>query len=180
MKKMIILITIIFTTVIFFNSCSSSNNKPYQPTIEGTWNCTQMSILAIDRENTEAVSADRYVNKAFADVIKEAKIMRVFVDKDKLVYTYYTNTNGTEITYSILDYKLQHDTLYLTGNDGVHQYYYTLSTPVLTSEWIVDKKALDAILIDMDKGRVALLIPDNYVGKITFREIRSEKEHGSF
>lgn len=168
MKKILTILLTLPLVVLFLCSCSSDDSDPISSSITGEWETSTLTIYS----STYNETADPYVKKAFNDVLTENKIKRIFKEEGKTVETSYTNSDGTEIIYANEAYEIKKDSLYLTHNGNTKSYRYTLSQNILTTEWDVNKTQLTTILSQMDKASVAIRLPDDYSGKITFVEKR--------
>lgn len=173
MRRVTILITtVLLITIGYLTSCGdSSNEETKQPILEGAWRCTNLSIIRNDIDNNNDKNADAYINHAFSNVVRNAKIRRVF--DGKTVSLIYKDENGTEHTYYSLNYNLNNDTLRLSGDGELRKYHCSLSNTLLMTDWYTDKDILRVLLSDM--GQLAPNfndIDDNYKGRITMTEIR--------
>ena len=167
MKKITTYLTLILSSICIFSSCSDDDNNP-SPTVAGEWNAFSLTIYS----ETYNQDIDPYVQKAFNDVLEENKISRVFDESSKTVKTTYINSLGSEVLYSTENYETKGESLYLTSGNVTNKYEYSVSTPILTTQWNVNRDQLTAILSKMDKAPVAAILPDDYQGVIKFEERR--------
>jgi hypothetical protein len=165
MKKAIISLLIILP---FIYACSDSDNDTPTPTIAGEWSAQTLTIHSSSYDE----DIDPYVKKAFSDILEENKIKRIFTSENNTVETKYTNSLGSEVIYSTQTYEIKKDSLYLKSNNNTTSCHFSVSEQILTTRWQVDKKELVAILLDMEKQGVAMIIPEDYTGTITFIEKR--------
>ena len=165
MKKAIISLLVILP---FIYSCSDSDNDTTTPSIAGEWSTQTLTIYS----STYDEDIDPYVKKAFSDILEENKITRTFTSENNTVVTKYINSLGSEVIYSSQTYEIQKDSLYLKSNNSTTSCHFSVSDQILTTRWQVNKKELVAILLDMEKQGVAMIIPEDYTGTITFVEKR--------